>query len=215
MTSNHWDAIFSKQRDSELGWYESDLSQTLTFIDRIPPSESTTTFLAGAGTSQLADILLAKKHQLILNDISIEALTTLQQRLGKAGALRWLQHDLSEPLPTQTPQVDLWVDRAVLHFLLSEADIQTYFHNVTATVRDNGYVLLAEFSKVGAPKCAGLEVHRYSVEEMSQRMGKGFKLIYQELYVFTNPFGEPRPYVYALYQRLAKESNSSIISKGY
>ncbi len=203
MTSKHWDAIFSKQRDSELGWYESELSQTLAFIDRIPPTESTTTFLAGAGTSQLADALLAKEHQLILNDISTKALTTLQQRLGKAGSLTWLQHDLSKPLPIQTPQVDLWVDRAVLHFLLNEADIQTYFRNVTATVRANGYVLLAEFSKVGAPKCAGLEVHRYSIDEMNRRMGKEFKLIHHEDYMFINPFNEPRPYVYALYQRNA------------
>lgn len=213
MTSRHWDAIFSEQGDSELGWYESDLSQTFTFIDLIPSTESTTTFLAGAGTSQLVDALLAKQHQLIINDISTKALKTLQRRLGKTEAPSWLQHDLSKPLPVQMPQVDLWVDRAVLHFLLSETDIQTYFRNVTATVRANGYVLLAEFSKVGAPKCAGLEVHRYSIEEMTQRLGKEFKLIHHEDYVFITPFGEPRPYVYALYQRVAQENSSSVISK--
>lgn len=47
--TEHWNAIFSSKADSELGWYEKDVSQTLKFLDRIPQSESTTVFLPGAG----------------------------------------------------------------------------------------------------------------------------------------------------------------------
>jgi hypothetical protein len=61
--------------------------------------------------------------------------------------------------------------------------------------------LLAEFSTTGASKCAGLEIHRYSVEEMTERMGKEFELVKHEHYTFINPFGEPRPYIYALYRK--------------
>ena len=67
-------------------------------------------------------------------------------------------------------------------------------------MKNNGYVLLAEFSKTGALQCAGLELHRYSIEEMKFRLGDKFKLIEHEEYVFTNPFGDPRPYVYALFK---------------
>ena len=54
---------------------------------------------------------------------------------------------------------------------------------------------------MGAPKCAGLEIHRYSVEEMTKRMDPGFELVKYESYTFINPFGDSRPYIYALYKR--------------
>jgi len=201
MTGQHWDTIFSSKNDTELGWYESDISQTLKFLDLIPQSGHTTIFLPGAGTSLLVDELLAREYELILNDISDEALNRLKSRIGRSDRLKWLHHDMSKPLPDDTLQVDIWIDRAVLHFLLEDADIQSYFDNLRSSVRSRGYVLLAEFSITGAPKCAGLELHRYSVEEMTERMGKEFELIKYEDYTFINPFGDPRPYIYALYHR--------------
>jgi len=199
--NEHWDAIFSGQADSELGWYENDTSQTFKFLKLIPQRKNIRIFLPGAGTSQLVDELLAREYTLILNDISEEALNTLKSRIGENNRLQWLHHDMSKPLPGDTPQVDLWVDRAVLHFLLEDADIQCYFENVRSVVRARGYVLLAEFSITGAAKCAGLDLHRYSVEEMTKRLGKEFTLIKQEDYTFINPSGDSRPYIYALYQR--------------
>ncbi|NOY12257.1 MAG: methyltransferase type 12, partial [Deltaproteobacteria bacterium] len=112
-------------------------------------------------------------------------------------------HDISKPLPDGIPPADVWIDRAVLHFLLEEADIRGYFTNLNSAVRPGGYVLLAEFSTMGVPKCAGLELHRYSVEEMTRRLIAGFELVTHEDYTFTNPLGEPRPYVYALYRKYA------------
>ena len=60
-------------------------------------------------------------------------------------------------------------------------------------MKNNGYVLLAEFSKTGALQCAGLELHRYSIEEMSFRLGNQFKLIEHEEFVFTKNIIEKRP----------------------
>lgn len=199
--NQHWNAIFTTRTDSELGWYEGDVSQTLKFLDLIPQSENVTVFLPGAGTSVLVDELLAREHRLILNDISDEALNKLRSRIGMNDRLTWLHHDISKPLPDGIPQAYIWIDRAVLHFLLEEADIQGYFSNLHSVIRPGGYVLLAEFSTTGAPKCTGLELHRYSVEEMTQRMGAGFELVKHEDYTFINPSGDPRPYIYALYRK--------------
>ena len=99
------------------------------------------------------------------------------------------------------PPVDIWIDRAVLHFLLEEADIQGYFTNLHSAIHAGGYVLLAEFSVAGAPTCAGLDLHRYSVEEMTERMGTDFELVKHEDYTFITPFGDLRPYIYALYSK--------------
>lgn len=197
----HWNAIFSTKADSELGWYEEDVSQTLKFLDQIHLAESATVFLPGAGTSMLVDELLARGYKLVLNDISDEALNKLRERIGTSNRLTWLHYDISKPLPEGTPIADVWIDRAVLHFLLEEADIQEYFANLQSGIKPGGYALLAEFSTMGARKCAGLELHRYSIEEMTKRMGSGFKLVKHEDYTYTSPAGDPRPYIYALYQK--------------
>ena len=75
------------------------------------------------------------------------------------------------------------------------------FSALHSAIRPGGYALLAEFSTTGARQCAGLELHRYSVEEMTERMGPEFALIADEEYLYTSPSGDPRPYVYALYQK--------------
>ena len=201
--NQHWNSIFSSKTDSDLGWYENDASQTLKFLDFIPKMSAPTLFLPGAGTSILVDELLKNKEaHIILNDVSDEALRKLKERLQeKDNQLTWLHHDISKPLPPDVPNCDIWIDRAVLHFLLDESHIERYFINLLSTVRLGGYALLAEFSKKGAPKCAGLELHRYSVEELTERMGSEFELIKQEDYTFINPFGESRPYIYALYKK--------------
>lgn len=199
--NEHWNAIFSTKADSELGWYEKDISQTLKFLDRIPVSKSSTVFLPGAGTSVLVDELLDRGHKLILNDISDEALNKLRNRIGTDTRLTWLHHDISKPLPNNIPQAHIWIDRAVLHFLLDEGDIQGYFSNLQSAVSQGGYALLAEFSLEGAPKCAGLELHRYSIEEMTSRMSSEFELINHEEYTYITPFGDERPYIYALYKK--------------
>lgn len=208
--NEHWNAIFSSKADSELGWYEKDVSQTLKYLDQISRSESATVFLPGAGTSVLVDELITRGHELILNDISDEALNKLSERIGENRRMTWLHHDISKPLPDDIPPVDIWIDRAVLHFLLEETDIQGYFANLHSVISEEGYALLAEFSTTGAPKCAGLKLHRYSIEEMTMRMGPEFKLVKHEEYTYMNPFGEARPYIYALY----KKHNSYLVAGG-
>jgi SAM-dependent methyltransferase len=198
--AGHWNQIFASKPQKELGWYEDDVGQTLKFLDQIPGAPKGLAFLAGAGTSQLVDELLERGVNLVLNDISGEALARMRERIGVRGEHAvWLCQDISKPLPASIPQVDLWIDRAVLHFLLSDADIEGYFQNLRATLKSGGHVLLAEFAETGALRCAGLDVHRYTVDEMTRRLGPDFELVKAETYVFTNPSGAPRPYVYALF----------------
>lgn len=199
--SEHWNAIFATKSETGLGWYENDVSQTLKFIDRIPQTQSATIFLPGAGTSMLVDELLGRGHKLILNDISGQALKTLRTRIGTNNNLTWLHHDISVPVPDDTPVADIWIDRAVLHFLVEEAEIEGYFANLQSATSKGGHVLLAEFSAVGAKECAGLETHRYSIEEMTRRMGPSFRLLDHEYYTYISPTGGQRPYIYALYKK--------------
>ena len=198
----HWNKVFTSKSDPELGWYESDVSQTMKFLELIPDSEGAVVFLPGAGTSVLVDELLARDCRIILNDISDEALAKLKARIGRnEERLIWLRHDISNPLPDKIPDADIWIDRAVLHFLTDESKIQGYFANLNSAVRPGGYALLAEFSMSGPRKCAGLEVHRYSVKEMTGRIGGEFELVAHEDYTYITPSGEKRPYLYALFRK--------------
>lgn len=207
--AEHWNGIFANKSDNELGWYEGDTSQTFKLLETIPADSGKTVFLPGAGTSILVEDLLQRGYRLIVNDISNEALHTLRQRLGDdENAVKWLLGDISKDLSAEVLKVDIWVDRAVLHFLVKEEDILGYFDNLRSFVASGGYVLLAEFATDGANRCAGLDLHRYSLEEMSKRLGASFEYVQHEEYCYTSPFGETRPYLYALFKKKAPSQNT-------
>ena len=202
--SEHWNRIFRETADEKLGWYENDPAQTLRLLNQIPNWKASTLFLPGAGTSTLVDVLLNAGAKLILNDISQEALDYVKERVGdRAATVEWVCQDMALPLADTIPPVDVWIDRAVLHFLTDEADIQGYFNNVHAKVKLGGHALFAEFPPHGSARCAGLDLHRYSVEELSDRLGSGFRLIEYFDHTYINPGGDPRPYIYALFKRVA------------
>jgi len=201
-SSKHWNTIFSNTEDSKLGWYEKDGFQTLKLLNQIPDWEKSTIFIPGAGTSILIEKLLSIGANLVLNDISIEALNRVKSRLNKEyREIDWFCQDIAKPIPDTIPNVDIWIDRAVLHFLIDEDDIKEYFKNVESILKAGGHAIFAEFSKKGATKCAGLTIHRYSIEELSERLGESFTPISHFDYTFINPNGDPRPYIYALYKR--------------
>ncbi len=126
----------------------------------------------------------------------------MKDRLGdKAETIEWICQNIAQPLGNTAPPIDIWVDRAVLHFLTEGDDIQGYFNNVLSKVKVGGHALFAEYPPHGAAQCAGLELQRYSVEELSERLGSGFSLIEHFDHTYISPAGDPRPYVYALFAR--------------
>lgn len=197
----HWNAIFTAKADAELGWYEADVSQSLKFVADTPHAAGATVLLPGAGTSVLVDALLERGFRVVANDVSDAALAKLRARLAAHDdRLTWLHHDVSTPFPAGVA-CDMWIDRAVLHFLMEEAAIEGYFANLRGSLRAGGHALLAQFAPDGSPKCAGLPVMRYSVGDLAARLGADFELVRQEEYTFMNPYGSPKPYVYGLFRR--------------
>lgn len=201
MTHKHWDDIFQTTEQERLGWYEPDTSLTWKMLKPVGPGEGRAVFLAGIGTSSLADEMAEAGWSLLLNDLSPAALGILRSRLPAEADVRLVAQDMAVPLPDDLPGVDLWVDRAVLHFLTDREAIDGYFQNLRGLVRPGGHVLLAEFAPDGAQRCAGLPVHRYSLKEMEERLGDGFVAVAERRHVYHNPNGDPRPYVYGLFQR--------------
>ena len=151
----------------------------------------------------MIDALLTKGARLILNDISSAALDRVKERhTDKRDAIHWLCKDISQPVPVDVPAADIWIDRAVLHFLTDKDTIEGYFKNLKDVLRVGGHAVFAEFSEHGAPKCAGLTLHRYAVGELSERLGESFDLVSQFDHTYLNPNGDPRPYIYTMYRRI-------------
>lgn len=196
----HWNSIFNKTDDNKLGWWEDETSQTLKFIENININSSTNIFLAGAGTSVLVDELIKQDCNLILNDISFIALEKLKSRLKNSSKLDFFQYDLSKLFVKEN--IDIWIDRAVLHFLLKEKDIKIYFENLNKNLKIGSFALFAQFKIGGATSCASLEIKQYDIDELSKRLGENFELILSEDYDFINPFGNKKEYIYALYKRV-------------
>lgn len=76
--TEHWDEIFEKTDEGQLGWYENDFSQTLKFLDMIPDWKNSKIFVPGVGTSGIVDTLSKSNAKLILNDLSSEAIKRLK-----------------------------------------------------------------------------------------------------------------------------------------
>lgn len=200
---NHWNEIFETTKDEKLGWYEGDFSQTNKFLKIIPNLHEKNVFISGVGTTGLVDELTGNVNMLLLNDISYEAISILKKRLRFSKQdIEYITSDISKKLPIKSGFVDLWIDRAVLHFLREPIRITGYFYNASRVIKSGGYLLLAEFADNGAEKCAGLELHRYTIEEMVERCGEDFELVKYEPYTYYNPYGEARPYIYSLFRRI-------------
>ena len=198
----HWDKAYLNSPEYKLGWYETDLTPTIKLISKTGLSKSARILNVGVGSTTLVDELLKLGYSnLIASDLSEVALNNLENRLGTE-KVEFIVDDLINPtvLKNIVP-VDLWIDRAVLHFFTDKNEQNIYFDLLKSKVKSNGFVLLAEYNLNGATVCAGLPIHRYSKEMLNEKLGTDFELIDSFDYTYIMPSGAERPYIYTLFQK--------------
>jgi len=198
----HWDTAYTNSPNEKLGWFETDLSPTLQLIEKSGVSKSAKIINIGAGSTMLIDELIKQGFDnLIATDISPVSLSSLENRIGE-GEVEMIVDDLTKPTTLKNiDTVDLWVDRAVLHFFTEEKDQKTYFELLKSKIKSGGFALIAEYNLDGATKCAGLDVYRYNTQMIADELGSEFKLIENFNFTYTMPHGDLRPYVYTLFQK--------------
>ena len=203
---DHWDKAYQRTPISNLGWFEESAKPTLDLIELCDVSKDAMIFNAGAGATTLINELLNKGYQnIILNDISAQALSELNDSLNehKKATIKFIVDDLTNPIELlKLKNVDLWNDRAVLHFFTEETQQTNYFNLLKKAVNKGGYVILAEFNLEGAKKCCGLDVFNYNESMLQERLGEGFELLKAFNYTYTQPSGNTREYVYTLFKRI-------------
>lgn len=202
----HWNNAYLKTPINNLGWFEEKSTPSFDLINECNLPENASILNVGAGATTLIEQLLNKGYtNLIVNDISSSALTELSNSLSKHknSNIQFVVDDLTNPSELlKLTNIDLWHDRAVLHFFNQQEQQDTYFNLLKKVLKPNGYVILAEFNLNGAKKCSGLDVFNYNETMLQDRLGEEFKLLKSFNYTYIQPSGNTREYVYTLFQRI-------------
>lgn len=203
----HWTNAYRKTPTTSLGWYEESPTKSLELIGNCNLDDNALIFNAGVGASTLIECLLNDGFtNIVVNDISAPALLELKNGLSNHNhsTIEFIVDDLTNPTSLlNLKNVDLWHDRAVLHFFTTEEQRLNYFNLLKSVVKVEGFVILAEFNLEGAKKCCGLDVFNYNETMLQEHLGTDFELLKSFDYTYTQPSGNSREYVYTLFKRIA------------
>jgi SAM-dependent methyltransferase len=200
--ADHWENVYQNKRFDAVSWYAPHLAESLRLIEQLCPDKTAAIVDIGGGESTLVDDLL-HRHYLDLSvlDISATAIEFTKQRLGsKASEVSWhvgniTQYDLAPK------QFDLWHDRAVFHFLTEPSARRNYVELVRRSVKPGGYVLMATFGPNGPLQCSGLDVVRYTDDQLHNEFGEGFELLGSEINHHHTPMGTDQQFLYCWCRR--------------
>ena len=201
----YWCGKYTDVDYKTLGWYEEESTPSIDLIEATKVEKNAVIFNVGAGSTTLIDSLLEKGYtNLIANDISSCALNNIKNRIGEQQEnVEFIVDDLVNPtLLNDMKKVDVWNDRAVLHFFTDEKEQKIYFDLLNQKVNKNGFVILSEFNLDGATMCSGLPVKRYNTEMLQEELGNDYKLLKSFNHDYIMPNGEVRKYIYTLFQRV-------------
>lgn len=202
----HWNNAYQKSSIDNLGWYEENPTPSLKLIEECNLPKDALIFNAGAGATTLISKLLALRYKnIIVNDIAASALTALKSNLTieTNSNVEFIVDDLTNPTALlKLKNIDVWHDRAVLHFFTEKHQQENYFQLLRKLIKLNGYVILAQFNLKGAKKCCGLDVFNYNEEMLQEGLGVNFELLKSFDYTYTQPSGNTREYVYTLFKRI-------------
>lgn len=196
-TKEHWEHVYATKSTDAVSWFQEHATQSLELILASGVERSAPIIDVGAGASVLVDELLDRGFSdITLLDISATALDITQRRLGeRATMVRYVVADvISADLPVNTYAV--WHDRAVFHFLTTDAERHAYVDVVRRSVRPGGHVIMASFAEEGPEKCSGLPVTRYSPEALHEQFGDGFEFRSAQTEEHRTPFGTIQQFMY-------------------
>lgn len=116
--------------------------------------------------------------------------------------MTWIEGDVLE-FEFQVHAYDVWHDRAVFHFLISDAERQSYVKQVLRAVKPGGLVIVATFAEDGPTQCSGLPVVRYTADELHDQLGESFLLLGHEQESHHTPVGKEQRFVYCFCRKEA------------
>lgn len=193
----HWERVYETKSATEVSWFQTQADMSRELVEEAAPDRGAAIIDVGGGASVLVDDLLTAgyKHLTVL-DISAAALDQARARLGaRADTVTWLNDDaLSAALPAAA--FDVWHDRAVFHFLTDANDRRQYVEQVRRALKPGGAIVIGTFAEDGPLKCSGLDVARYSAEQLAAEFGAGFTMLTSRRHEHTTPWGATQKFTF-------------------
>ncbi|EON11550.1 class I SAM-dependent methyltransferase [Pandoraea sp. SD6-2] len=203
-SKDHWNQVYSTKASTNVSWFQEHASQSVALIAQAEIEKGAEIIDVGGGASTLVDDLLGHGYRhLTVLDLSEAALAVARERLGAGGdSVSWIAGDITRvELPVQ--KYDVWHDRAVFHFLTSEADRHAYVRAVLRAVKPGGLVIVATFAEDGPEQCSGLPVMRYSPDALHAEFGAPFTLLRKAREEHQTPWGATQKFIYCLCRKEA------------
>jgi SAM-dependent methyltransferase len=185
--AEHWDGRYRTLGEASVSWFEETPTVSLELLDELGVSPRDSVVDIGGGASRLVDHLVERGHrELAVLDVSAVALGEARDRLGDPRGVDWIEQDLLAWEPSRHWAV--WHDRAVLHFLVSDAERATYVDLMRRTLTPEGAFVLGVFAEDGPSECSGLPVRRSTPRELIDLVGD-VEVVAQLRHVHRTPGG--------------------------
>ena len=197
----HWQSVYAAKAPGDVSWFQERPDVSLALVEATGLPKDAAILDVGGGASTLVDHLLAAGHTaLSILDISEAALSHARARLGgDAGRVEWIAADVTRWRPAAP--VDLWHDRAVLHFLTARRDQKAYFDTLRAALKPQGWAIIAGFAPGGPPTCSGLPIVQHDAGSLARLFGDGFRLVEARDELHRTPWGAEQAFRYHLFHR--------------
>lgn len=198
---SYWNNVFGEKKVQN--WQEGESLAIDEWLENPVVKAAERVLCAGVGDSFLIDNLLQKGYSnIVANDISELALVNLRKRISFNESVAYISEDLMRPneLLEHEGQVDLWIDRATLHFFTTCEQKSKYFQLVDRLLKPEGKAIVGVFSKNNIASCCGLPLQLWSLQSLQNRF-KGYKFLdaFHEDFIEQN--GTKREYVYLMVQK--------------
>ena len=195
----YWDDRYRTIGHANVSWFQQRPGMSLRLIERVDPPKEARIVDVGGGASSLVDCLVDDGFtHLTVVDLSQAALDEASARIS-GNAVEWIQADIRTWRPAQ--DFDIWHDRAAYHFLTDPGDQQRYWRMVRDHLVPGGHLVIATFADDGPLQCSGLDVARYSPEQLIAAMGEGFTPVTTEHESHHTPSGGEQPFTWVLARR--------------
>ena len=195
----HWENIYQKKEIDGVSWYQKIPSESLQLIKKHSISNSDKIIDIGCGKSFLADNLLELNYTNIsLVDISSNALTEIKERLQNKN-VNFIETDILNF--NSNDKYDIWHDRAVFHFITDAEGIKKYISLCNKYINKGGVLILGTFAEDGPLKCSGLEIKRYSVDQISGLFKETFELVESFKILHKTPFDTEQSFTFCVLRK--------------
>ena len=195
----HWENIFLKKEIDEVSWYQKIPSESIQLIEKYSVSNSDKIIDIGCGKSFLADNLLELNYNDIsLVDISSNALKEVKVRL-KNKSLNFIEADILNF--NSNDKYDIWHDRAVFHFITENKGIKKYISLCNKYINKDGILIIGTFAEDGPLKCSGLEIKRYSVNQILDLFKETFELVEGFKMSHKTPFDSQQSFTFCVFKK--------------